>query len=320
MNPGPHRRTSARPTRAATGLAVLGLLVGCGSPAQPGTADDDRLEVLTSFYPLQYMAEQVGGDVVHVENLTPFGADPHDLDLSPRRVRMVGEADLVVYLSGFQPAVDEAVAAQRPDRVLDAATVVTLREATGHRVDDHTTDHEEVEHAHGVLDPHFWLDPTLLAELAAPVAELLGEIRPEEATGFTARADALRADLAALDEEIRTGLADCERDVVVVAHAAFGYLTDRYDLRQVGLSGLDPEAEPSPARLRQVADIVRSEDVTTIFFETLVNPKVARTLAEDLGIGTDVLDPLEGLVDETDDYRSVMERNLAALEEALGCA
>jgi len=283
-------------TGAAVGALTLVALSGCADGATP--AADDRLAVLASFYPLQYVVEQVGGDLVAVTSLTPPGAEPHDVELSPSQVREVGEAGVVVYLAGFQAAVDDAIAARTPEHVVDAGATAAVADG----------------------DPHFWLDPTMLAAVAPDVAAMLAEADPDNAEAYTAGAEALVTDLTALDEEFVEGLARCDLSVIVTAHAAFAYLTERYGLEQVGLSGLDPEAEPSPARLREIREVVEANGVTTVFTEALVSPKVAETLAADLGIATAVLDPVESQVDPAVDYRGAMEQNLVALRDALGCA
>ena len=299
-----NRSLRALPVLAAACL----LLTACtaGSQSASGAGTSGQVQVLASFYPLQYVTQKVGGDLVTVSSLTPPGAEPHDVELSPREVRSVGESDLVVYLSGFQSAVDAAIAAREPAHLVDAADTVHL--VKGH-----------VGQENGALDPHFWLDPQRLASLAEPVAAALTAADPAHADSYAANATALTADLTALDAEFTTGLATCERRVIVTSHQAFGYLADRYDLTLVGMSGLDPEAEPSPARLREIGDVVRKEGVTTIFSEQLVNPKVAQTLASDLGITSAVLDPVESLTDPNSDYRGVMEKNLTVLRAALAC-
>jgi zinc transport system substrate-binding protein len=318
----PARRRLTLPAMAVAATALSACTPGAAAAPGAGPADDAvAVQVLASFYPLQYVAEQVGGDLVTVQSLTPPGVEPHDVELSPRAARVVDETDVVLYLSGFQSAVDDAIAARSPERVVDAADVVGLTTADG---EAHAQDaHEEPAHEghdHTALDPHFWLDPERLATLAEPVAQALADADPDHAGTYRERADALRTDLAALDADFRTGLASCERHVVVTSHEAFGYLTRAYGLEQVGISGVDPEAEPSPARLREIGDVVRHEGVTTIYTESLVNPKVARTLADDLRVTTAVLDPVESLVDPASDYRAVMERNLAALRAGLECA
>lgn len=329
------RRIAPLAAVAASALVMSGCADG---PTDSSGSADAPVVVLASFYPLQYVVEQVGGDLVEVTTLTPPGAEPHDIELSPRRVREVADADVVVYLSGFQAAVDEAIAARRPEHVVDAANTPAVAEHLGDpagtgTVEDRAHEHDEDEaheegeddgahggHDHGAADPHFWLDPTLLGAVAADVAHALAAADPEHAERYADGAEALAESLDVLDQDFTEGLATCERDVVVVSHAAFGYLAERYGLHQVGISGLDPQAEPSPARLRQIREVVTEEDVTTVFTEVLVSPKVADTLADDLGLRTAVLDPIESQADPATDYRGVMENNLAALREALGCA
>lgn len=320
MKSSPRR---VRPISVALLAASATVLAACSTA--PAAPDSDGLEVLASFYPLQYVAEQVGGDAVTVTSVTPAGGEPHDVELSPRQVRAVGEADVVVVLSGFQPAVDEAVAARAPALLVDAAeTPEVAAHMDAEDDDDHAEesadeDHEaEEEHDHGA-DPHFWLDPTLLAAVGHDLADVLGDAAPESADSFTANAESFAAEMADLDRAFGDGLADCERTTVVAAHEAYGFLAERYGLEQVGISGLDPEAEPSPARLREIREVVEDLDVTTIFTEELVNPKVAETLAGDLGIDTAVLDPVESQVDPDTDYRGAMQQNLEALREALAC-
>lgn len=306
-------------------VAATAVLAGCTGGPATDDAGDGRLQVLASFYPLQYVAEQVGGDLVEVSSLTPPGAEPHDLELSPRQVREVGEAGVVVVLGGFQPSVDEAVEARVPQHLVDAAQTEAV---AAHMAEASAEEEGEEEHAdeagdghdHAGQDPHFWLDPTLLAAVATDVATALSDADPENADAYATRLATLTDELAALDQEYVDGLADCERSVIVTSHEAFGFLTERYGLRQVGISGLDPEAEPSPARLREIRDVVDENGVTTIFTEVLVSPDVAETLADDLGITTAVLDPLESLAESTTDYREGMRTNLETLRAALGCA
>lgn len=296
---------------AAAALVTAGL-TSCSS----GSSGD----VVASFYPLQFVAERVGGDHVDVTNLTPAGAEPHDMELKPRQVADITDAKLVLYLDGFQPAVDEAVEAQAPDTSLDVATATELHEAAE---EDHEAEegHDgEHAHDHGGLDPHVWLDPTKLAEIADAVADRLSTIDPDNADDFAANAERLGAELDDLDETFADGLAECDSRDLVTSHAAFGYLTERYDLHQVAISGLSPEAEPGAGAIRKISDYVDEHGVTTIFYETLVSPAVAETIADETGAETAVLDPIEGLAEGSDDdYFSIMESNLSTLEKALGC-
>lgn len=311
---------SRAPWVAALLVVVPTLLAGCSADATEGVRDG-TVDVMASFYPLQFVAEQVGGDRVTVRSLTPPGAEPHDVELSPAQVSRLDRADLVVYLSGFQSAVDDAVALTSPGHVIDAAadtTLLTPEEEHTHEVG--SGDPLADEHEHGTLDPHFWLDPTRMPALVDDVAGTLAEIDPAGASLYAANAASLNARFTELDKAYDAGLASCATRTFVTSHEAFGYLADRYDLEQVGISGIDPEAEPSPARLAAVERFVRAEDVTTIFFESLVSPKVARTLADDLGITAAVLDPIEGLADPSDDYFSIAQRNLDALRTAMECS
>ncbi|MGK5684941.1 metal ABC transporter substrate-binding protein [Actinoplanes sp. URMC 104] len=295
-------------------LVLAAALAGCGDRAgQPGGAGE-KFAIVTAFYPLQFLSERIGGDVVSVTNLTKPGAEPHDIELTPRQVGDVADAGLAVYLKGFQPAVDEAVALEAKDRSFDAASVVPLLHAD--EADEHGHEHEE---AAGGEDPHVWLDPVRLATIADKLAERLAQADPEHAAGYTERAKALHADLDALNTAFADGLETCERRELVTSHTAFAYLAERYDLHQVGITGISPEAEPSPQRLAAVAEEARDTGTTTIFFETLVSPAVAETIAREVGARTAVLDPLEGLTDRGGDYLSVMRSNLTALTTGLGC-
>jgi zinc transport system substrate-binding protein len=256
-----------------------------------GTGSEDA-EVVAGFYPLAYAAERVAGETVSVRNLTPPGVEPHDFELSGRDVQAIGEADLVLYLGGgFQPALERAIATTGAPGI-DLLEGLPLREG----------------------DPHVWLDPVLYAEVGLRIGRELGR---------EARAEELAAELAELDREFRRGLADCDRRAVVTSHAAFGYLTARYELEQVAITGLSPEAEPAARDLEAVVTDVRERDATTVFFETLVSPRLAETVAREAGARTDVLDPLEGLAEDDAaagaDYFSVMRRNLEALRRGLGC-
>ncbi|WP_456846821.1 metal ABC transporter substrate-binding protein [Cellulomonas sp. P5_C6] len=305
----------SRRARLLAPVALVPLLVaGCAS--ESGVAEG-TVDVMASFYPLQFVAQQVGGDRVTVRSLTPPGAEPHDVELSPAQVSRIDRADLVVTLSGFQAAVDDAVAQTSPAHVVDAAndtTLMTPLQEHGHE------DGADEGHEHGTLDPHFWLDPSRLPSVVDDVAEQLTAIDPEGASEYKANAAELNQKLADLDAAYSSGLAACETRTFVTSHDAFGYLADRYGLSQVGISGIGPEAEPSPARLAAVEKIVRDQHVSTIFFESLVSPKVSETLADDLGIDSAVLDPVEGLADPADDYFSIAERNLDALRVALSCS
>jgi zinc transport system substrate-binding protein len=296
--------------RALAALLALGMAAGCADAA--AGFSDGRLDVVTAFYPLQFLSQRIGAGAVTVRDLTKPGAEPHDVELNPRQVGQISDAALVAYLRGFQPAVDQAVDQEAKGRAFDVASVVPLLSLSGSAAGD------DAERAGG-KDPHVWLDPARFATIAVQLGARLGRADPAHAADYTARAGTLHTDLSELDAEYSAGLKTCARREIVTSHTAFSYLADRYGLRQVGITGLSPEAEPSPHRLAAVAREARSTGATTIFFETLVSPKVAETVAREVGASTAVLDPLEGLTEPDADYFSVMRANLTTLTKALGC-
>jgi zinc transport system substrate-binding protein len=280
-------------------LLVAGAASGC---AAGGSGGNGRTSVIGAFYPLAYAAERVGGSAVDVRNLTPSGAEPHDLELTPRTVADIQRADVVLYLGhGFQPAVSDALAGAQ-GRVVDALAGLPLDQPAGDA------------DAGLTADPHVWLDPQLYERIVRRIGRVLH--RP-------ARAATLVAQLETLDRSYRTGLADCSRKEVVTSHAAFGYLARRYGLRQVAITGIAPESEPTARQLAGVVDVVRRTHATTVFFERLVSPRLAETVAREVGARTAVLDPIEGLTpaeaSHGDTYFTLMRRNLAALRKALAC-
>lgn len=268
----------------------------CGS----ASGAQGRRTVIAAFYPLAFAAERVGGVKVDVKNLTPPGAEPHDIELTPRDVAELQKADVVLYLShGFQPAVQDAAAGAKGKRI-DVLSGIGLRRGVGDEA--------------GKSDPHVWLDPVLFARIVDRIGVVLGQPRA---------AKALAGRVLALDRLYRTGLAHCARRDFVTSHAAFGYLAARYHLHQIPITGTDPESEPSPQRLQGLIELVRREHIRTVFFERLVSARLAETIARDAGAGARVLDPIEGLTPAEQQrgatYFTLMRQNLSALRAALGC-
>ncbi|MFD9727775.1 metal ABC transporter substrate-binding protein [Streptomyces sp. NPDC059072] len=317
------------PTAALAASVALGAtaLTACsGASAAGGGGKDGKLDVMASFYPMQFLAEQIGKDHVKVSTLTKPGVEPHDLEITPKQTGQLGEADVVLYLKTLQPAVDKAVAQSGVKNVVDAGTLTKLEVhgASGH---DHAHEGEGEgeaghDHGHGEAgeDPHVWLDPTKYAEVAKGVGAALEKADPDHAADYRKNTDELVGKLAALDTEFKDGLRNTTSKTFITTHSAFGYLAERYGLDQEGISGVDPESEPSPARMKELQALAKQENVSTVFFETLASDKTAKSLATDTGLTTDVLDPLEGISHKSQgaDYFEVMRSNLKNLQKALG--
>ena len=304
-------------------VTSLGLILsGCSS--SDSNSDASGIKVVAAMYPLEFVATAIGGDLVSVENFTPPGVEPHDLELTPSQVVALDDADLLLFISGFQPALEEAAQQSAPANSLDLLSVsgLNLLSATEDGHDHGAEDKHADEEAHSdeemVSDPHVWLDPERLVVVAKAVASKLSEVDPDNSEVFATNLAAFVAELETLDQKFLTGLALCERDLIVTAHAAFGYLADAYGLTQEAIAGLSPESEPTPKRLNEIGKEAKADGTTTIFFETLASPKVAQTLADDLNIEAAVLDPIEG-ISEGQTYFSIMESNLEALRKALNC-
>lgn len=316
-------------TRSAVALVALcAALVGCGgsdddrSPASSG--ERERLRVGVAFYPIEEVVRAVGGDSIDVIALVPPGQAAHDYDPTPQQIAELEDADAVFYLgSEFQPNVEKAIASL-PSRVarvdlLDGLTILPITDQLAGV--DVETDGETLGDGR---DPHVWLDPTNMARMTERARTVLGEADPGAAATFDANAAAYTTALDALDASFAGGLADCASPIIVTTHRAFEYLAQRYDLTQLPIAGISPAEEPSAKTIEAVAEAAADRDVTTIFFEENLPPDLARTVADEIGAATDVLDPVETLSEDQlaagETYVSVMETNLAALQRGLGCA
>ncbi|MFN8183357.1 MAG: metal ABC transporter substrate-binding protein [Candidatus Nanopelagicales bacterium] len=290
-------------SRPLVTLAAAGLvLTGCTATNSGGGADG--LPVVTSHYPVEFLVEQVGGDLVDVQTLTAPGTEPHDLELSPQQVAEVDQAAALFYIADFQPAVDEVVG-EAGGEVVDVSQGLPLRTAA-------STDGQ------GGTDPHVWLDPVLMQQMATTVADGLAQADPEHAEQYQDNARALQAKLTDLDGQWRKGTRDCRIRTMVVSHEAFGYLANQYGFDQKGIAGLSPETEPSASAIAELASFVRDNGVTTVYTEALVDPSVAETVAQEAGAQTAVLDPLEGPPAQGD-YLSGMRENLQTVRDGQSC-
>jgi zinc transport system substrate-binding protein len=286
----------ARRTALLLAVLLVPVLAGCSAL---GGERSGKPQVATSFYPLAYLAQRIAGPHFDVVNLTQPGKEPHDVELTVRQTAQLVDADVVVYERGFQPSVDDAVDQSHPRHVVDVSDVVRLDRS----------------------DPHFWLDPVRFSAAATAVEKQLAAADPTHRAAYAKNLASLQHDLAALDASYRRGLASCRITTIVVSHDAFGYLGRRYGLHVVGINGLSPDAEPSPAHIRALQDLIRADGIRVVFSEELASREFADSLAHDLKIKAEVLDPIEGLSDATahQDYLSLMRRNLTTLREANQC-
>jgi zinc transport system substrate-binding protein len=330
-------RSSTRAVVAGLAALTVVTLAGCGNDSAGGS--NGKLDVVASFYPLEFIARSVGGDAVNVTTLTAPGVEPHDLELTPKQVGTIAQAKLVVYEKSLQPAVDEAVDQNAKAAGFDVAPAAKL-EATGADFEGHGqgeaagptgTPTGAVKPASYVapaaqtsdgLDPHFWLDPVRYENVIQAVTDKLVATDPDHADGYKQRAATLLGEVGKLDTEYKAGLTDCKLKTFVTSHEAFAYMAKRYGLTMVGIAGFTPDAEPTPTRIKEVQEIVQKQQVTTIFYEELVSPKVAESIARDVHVKTAVLSPIEGLSDANsqETYLSLMRENLQELRKANSCA
>jgi zinc transport system substrate-binding protein len=309
------------PARRLARIVLAGLLAVALTPTAAHATRSDhsdskkKVTVTAAFFPLAAAVAQVGGSLVKVTNLTPAGVEPHDIELNTQQAESVLDADLAVVVgNGFQPQVED-IAADRDGPTLNVLKALPINAG----------DKKVEEGDATALDPHVWLDPVLYQSVVDAIASALSKVDPDHAADYTANAVAYNAKLATLNTEYETGLANCSRQLLVTAHEAFGWLTQRYGLTPEGIAGISPDAEPNPQRLADLTDLVEKKGVTTIYTEDLVSPKVARTLAREAGgLKTATLNPLEGLtakqIKAGATYISEMQDNLQAIQKGLGCS
>lgn len=308
-----------RPAPALAALLALPLLAGCTAP-QAAPAPD----VVATFYPLAWMAGRIAGDDLAVATLVPAGVEPHDWEPTPREVERTSRAKvLVVNGAGLEPWAEGLAreVERKGGRAVAATEGLALRAAVAH--DERGEEAGHAAEAGEPVDPHAWIDPVLAQAMAANVLEALQAADPANTSAHAARGAALRADLGALDARYRAGLANCTKRDILTTHAAFGYLADRYGFQQHAIAGLSPEAEPTPAAVQEAVELARRLNLSYIFFESLVSPRVAEAIAREAGAHTLLLNPLEGLTPDDvaagRDYLGLAGQNLANLRIALGC-
>ncbi len=309
--------------------------LGACAPSQP--ADDGRLQVSTTFYPLTYIAGQVGGELVHVRQITPAGVEPHDYEPSPMELAYVHASDVFLMNGAGLDPWGEAIIGE-----LGAKGVVALRmtdeltllegvheDHDGHDDGDvHAEDaHDQDDHSEHAdetqYDPHVWLDPVRAQAIVERVRDAFVKADAQHADAYNANTTRTIAALQKLDQEFAAGLGQCGKRTIVTSHSAFRYLADRYRFETLAIAGLSPEQEPSPGRMAELSDLARDNGIKYIFFETLASPQIADTISREIGAQTLVLNPLEGLTPddsaEGKDYVSIMKDNLQNLRTAMEC-
>ena len=292
------------------------LSVGCTKGSTESENSDGKLKIYTSIYPLYDFTKKVGGDKVDVTNLVPAGTEPHDFELSTKDVVNLEKADMLVYNgAGIENWTDKVIDSLESDKI---AYVKSSEGLELHTTED---EHDDDGHNHGSTDPHTWLSIENAKKEMENIKNALVEIDPDNASYYEENYETYSKKFDELDNKFHTTLDSIENKSIIVAHEAFGYLCDEYDIEQVGIEGLTPDSEPDPARMTEIIKFAKDNNIKTIFFEELVSPKVAETIAKEVGANTAVLNPLEGLSEEDinngEDYFSVMEENLQAIYDSL---
>lgn len=305
------------------GVVVAGFFMVRRQPTESDVSTDSATIVAT-IYPLQYITERLAYGITSVETVVPAGVEPHDFEPRPTDVARILRAPLVVAngadLDGWIEPLERDIQKEghRIFTFAEEVSFLPLGEEEEHE------EHDEDEHDHGSFDPHAWLDPVRMQEAAQHIASHLSAIYPNLAPTIQENTSLLLADLESLDTAYARGLSSCKTRTIIVSHNAFGYIANRYNLSVLPLTGLSPHEEPSAGRLAEITTFAKKEGVSTIFFETLVSPKVAETVAKEAGLVTAVLNPIEGRTpaDEVEgkEYIDFMMDNLQALEKALVCA
>jgi zinc transport system substrate-binding protein len=310
--------------RIATLIAASLILAACSSTQETATPQEttevatEKIQIVAGFYPLAYAAEGIAGDLAEVVSLAGPGVEPHDLELTPGDVAKINDADLVVYIPEFIPDLDAVVKTLDQSKVINATQGITLISGDSHSHEGEEAHSEEEGHSdESATDPHIWLNPSNMVLIGNSIAQALSALTSDSA--INENRSSFENALTTLASDYTAKLANCSIKALVVSHEAFGYIASAYGFEQVGISGLSPEAEPSPARLAEVAKIAKAENATTIYYESLVDPKVAKTLADELKITAVMLDPLES-PPASGDYLSVMQKNLDTLVKGQVCS
>ena len=308
-------------------MLMVSFLTACGSNNESKIVED-KVNVVTTFYPLYYLTNTIGGDAVNVINLIPTGVEPHDWTPKSQDLQNASKAQLLIYqgsgfegwFSDFQKGLD----ADSSVKIVEASHGIQLIAATGeedeHDHDEHEAD-DHTDHNHGDTDPHTWVSPKSAIIMAANIKDALVEADPEHQAQFESNYETLQEQLVTLDQKYEQELSQVTKHDIVVSHHAFGYLARDYGLTQHALMGLSADSEPTAKDIVQLTKLVKEKELKYIFFEELVSDQMAQMLASEAGVETLVLNPLEGLTTQQEEnqenYLTLMERNLQNLVKAL---
>jgi zinc transport system substrate-binding protein len=309
------RRITMKP-KQIIGIVLLGIVLSgaivLGLTRNGKQQTHDKLSVTATYYPLYDFARQVGGDKVEVTNITPAGSEPHDYEATPQQLAQAQDSKVFVYNGGHMEPWASNFLKDYKHEAIKASNNIDLASVA-----------DEENPSESIKDPHFWLDPVLAQTIIDNIRDGLSKADPSHKDYFAAQATAYKAKLATLDQDYKKGLATCATRSVISSHEAFGYLAKRYNLDVSAIAGISTEEEPSPAKLAELATLIRDKHIQYVFFETLASPTLAETLAKETGAKTTVFDPIEGLSDEDQaqgkDYISIQQDNLRQLRTALAC-
>jgi len=312
----------------ASAMVAL-LLFGCVSqPAAGAPQEGGKLNVVASFYPMYEFSKSVGGERASVSVLIPPGVEPHNFEPTPSSIKKLSEADVFV-LNGagmehsWAHGLIEGLGGGKLV-VVEASEGVELIAASGHQNDEAEEEYEaEEEHSHGEYDPHVWLSPKLAQRQVEKIRDAFIAADPEGGEYYRANAAAYNAKLDALDAEFRAVFSACEKKDILITHATLGYFCREYGCIQIPIEGVSHEGEPSPAGLVKIVEQARAHNVTAVYFESLVSPRTAQTIAGEVGGKVLVFNSVHGVTAEEEargaGYVPLMEENLQGIREGLDC-
>lgn len=299
------------------------LLAACGNDDSKSTNSSDKVSIYTTVYPLQYFAEQIGGEHVEVSSIYPPGTNEHTFEPTQQDMMKLADSDLFFYIGlGLEGFVDNAKKTLANENVSMIETTHGIDEEKLHAsTATHEHEHEEDDHHHGDVDPHVWLSPVISQDLALSIKNELVKKDAKHEADYEKNYDALVKKLQQLDNSYKTMAKDAETKEFYVSHAAFGYIAGTYGLKQVSVAGLNSQDEPSQKELTQIVAQAKKDNIQYILFEQNVSSKLATVIQNDIGAKDLIAHNLSVLTKEDiaakRDYFSIMEDNLETFKTAL---